>query len=256
MVRTRSSCPGTLVRWVGGVRRARLLLASALVASLVAPTTAAGRTLHLVCHDGDPQVLLKGGGAIPSDEATCDSVSDGVCAFTVRVPVGPCGCLTPGCCWPTLRAHVPVKRKKRIRRHRFPLLVLRCLPRGHTGLCEGPSTPTVHLSTNIQPILDRSCAVAGCHSGPTPIEGMDLSAGKTFSSTVEVPSTEIPSVLRVNPGKPDDSYLLQKVEGTPGISGVQDPPGCPGPPINGAQCLSADDITAILQWITECALNN
>jgi hypothetical protein len=44
--------------------RARLLLAPHPVASLVAPTTAAGRTVHLTYHDGDPQVVLKGDGAI------------------------------------------------------------------------------------------------------------------------------------------------------------------------------------------------
>ena len=68
--------------------------------------------------------------------------------------------------------------------------------------------------------------------------------------------TEIPRLLRIKPGKPNDSYLVQKIEGTPGIAGLQEPPGCPGPPLNGAQCLSADDISAIRQWITEGALNN
>jgi hypothetical protein len=44
-----------------------------VVLSLVAPTTAAARTVHLACHDGDPKVLLEGR-PIPSDEATCDAV--------------------------------------------------------------------------------------------------------------------------------------------------------------------------------------
>jgi len=115
---------------------------------------------------------------------------------------------------------------------------------------------TVHLSTNVQPILDRSCALSGCHLGPMPALQMELSAGKTFSSTVEVKSTEIPSLSRVSPGYPDESYLLQKIEGTPGIAGIQEPQGCPGAPLNGAQCLSVEDIAAIRQWITECALDN
>ena len=62
--------------------------------------------------------------------------------------------------------------------------------------------------------------------------------------------TEIPRLLRIKPGKPNDSYLVQKIEGTPGIAGLQEPPGCPGSPLNGAQCLSADDISAIRRAMT------
>jgi len=135
---------------LGSVTRARLLLTSALIASLVAPTTAAGRTVHLACHDGDPLVVQKGVGAIPSAEATCDAVADGVCTFTVLVPVGICGCPTIGCCERPMTLRVAVRRKHRVPRSAFRYaLVLRCLPRGHTGLCVGPPTPTVHLSTNI-----------------------------------------------------------------------------------------------------------
>ena len=233
---------------LGGVTRVRLLLALALIASPLVAPAAAGRTVHLTCHDGDPQVVQKGVGAIPSDEATCDPVPDGVCAFTVRVPVGPCLCPTIACCQTTVSSEVPVKRKKRLLLPGRTPMVFRCLRR--------PAIPIVRLSSNVQPIVDQSCAVAGCHLGPVSAQGMDLSAGKTFSSTVEVKSTEIPRLLRITPGKPNDSYLVQKIEGIPGIAGLQEPPGCPGPPLNGAQCLSVEDITVIRQWITEGALNN
>ena len=233
---------------LGGVTRVRLLLALALIASPLVAPAAAGRTVHLTCHDGDPQVVQKGVGAIPSDEATCDSVSDGVCAFTVRVPVGPCLCPTIACCQTTVSSEVPVKRKKRLLLPGRTRMVLRCLRR--------PAIPIVRLSSNVQPIVDQSCAVAGCHLGPVSAQGMDLSAGKTFSSTVEVKSKEIPRLLRITPGKPNDSYLVQKIEGMPGIAGLQEPPGCPGPALNGAQCPSVEDITVIRQWITRGALNN
>ena len=233
---------------LGGVTRVRLLLALALIASPLVAPAAAGRTVHLTCHDGDPQVVQKGVGAIPSDEATCDSVRNGVCAFTVRVPVGPCLCPTIACCQTTVSSEVPVKRKKRLLLPGRTRMVLRCL--------RAPAIPIVRLSSNVQPIVDQSCAVAGCHLGPVSAQGMDLSAGKTFSSTVEVKSKEIPRLLRIKSGKPDDSYLVQKIEGRPGIAGLQEPPGCPGPPLNGAQCPSVEDITVIRQWITEGALNN
>jgi hypothetical protein len=125
--------------------------------------------------------------------------------------------------------------------------------------CKPPATPTVLLSSNIQPIFNVSCALAGCHSGAVPVQGLDLSTGKTFSNTVNVKSTEIPSRTRIMPGKPDgaDSYLVQKIEAMPpGYAGAQMPQGCPGAPLGGAQCLTADSITAIRQWIMECAQNN
>jgi hypothetical protein len=122
--------------------------------------------------------------------------------------------------------------------------------------CKPPVTPTVLLSTNVQPIFNRSCALAGCHLGPVPAQGQDLSAGMTVGSSVNVKSTEIPTRLRIKPGKPDESYLVQKIEGTAGIAGIQMPQGCPGSPLNGAQCLSAMDMACIRQWITECAQAN
>jgi hypothetical protein len=60
-----------------------------------------------------------------------------------------------------------------------------------------------------------------------------------------VPSTEVPAILRVVPGNPDDSYLVQKIEGTASV-GAQMPLGGPE--------LSDDEIAAIRQWITDGAL--
>ena len=49
---------------------------------------------------------------------------------------------------------------------------------------------------------------------------------------------------------------MRKIQGGPNISGVLMPNGCPGVPQNGAQCLTPDEIAAIVQWVTECAPNN
>ena len=123
--------------------------------------------------------------------------------------------------------------------------------------CKAPAQPTISYANNVQPIYNRSCAVAaGCHASSGPAQGLDLSAGKSYGQSVNVKSTEQPKLKRIDPGKPDSSYIVQKIEGTPGISGVLMPQGCPGTPLNGAQCLSADDISCIRQWVTECAPNN
>jgi hypothetical protein len=111
-------------------------------------------------------------------------------------------------------------------------------------------------ASNIQPMYDRSCAVAGCHSSVAPAQALDLSAGRSFAATVNRRSTELRGLSIVEPGNPDTSYLVQKIRGDAGISGVMMPQGCPGNPLQGAQCLTPDEIDAIQTWILACAPNN
>jgi len=81
-----------------------------------------------------------------------------------------------------------------------------------------------------QAIFTPRCAT--CHDGSQPAGGplpgsMDLRTGKSFASLVNVASQEQPNLLRVKPGEPDGSYLVHKLEGTPGISGERMPFGGP-----------------------------
>ena len=63
-----------------------------------------------------------------------------------------------------------------------------------------------------------NCAVSGCHTGPTGNNlpaGMDLStADASFANLVGVASRQQPTLSRVAAGDPDNSYLVQKIEGT------------------------------------------
>ena len=122
--------------------------------------------------------------------------------------------------------------------------------------CKPPATPTISFSMDIQPIFNRSCALVSCHTGAVPAQGQDLSPGVAYGQVVNVSSTEQPKLKRVRPGDPNNSYLVRKIQGDPRISGVLMPNGCPGVPAAGAQCLTPDEIMAIVQWITECAPNN
>jgi hypothetical protein len=122
--------------------------------------------------------------------------------------------------------------------------------------CTTPPSTSVSFSMDIQPIFNRSCALPSCHVPPVPAQGQDLSAGVAYSQLVNVASTEQPKLERVKPGKPQDSYLVRKIEGGPNISGVMMPNGCPASPLAGAQCLTPDEMAAIGQWVTECAPNN
>jgi methionine-rich copper-binding protein CopC len=84
-----------------------------------------------------------------------------------------------------------------------------------------------------------------CHAGGSAPQGLRLDATNSYALLVGVPSTEVPSILRVKPGDPDNSYLIQKLEGHASV-GAQMPFG--GPP------LSADTIAAIRQWIIDGAM--
>ena len=111
--------------------------------------------------------------------------------------------------------------------------------------------PTVTLNADVQPILSVSCAVSGCHVGPSPVLGQDLSAGRTFASVVDVPSVEAPALRRVRPFLADSSYLVHKIQGTQAAVGGS---GERMPLTGGA--LTEDEIAVIRGWIAAGALNN
>jgi hypothetical protein len=87
------------------------------------------------------------------------------------------------------------------------------------------------------------CSV--CHAGGAAPQGLRLDAVNSYAMIVGVPSAEVSSLLRVKPGDPDNSYLVQKIEGHAAV-GAQMPFG--GPP------LPAATIAAIRQWVTDGAL--
>jgi hypothetical protein len=138
-------------------------------------------------------------------------------------------------------------------------VALGCPPGDGTGLDEfgnpmGPGTggDSVTFTAHVQPIFTQNCAFAGgCHAGTSPAQGMNLAAGSAHSNIVNVPALELPSMNRVEPDQPDQSYLVHKVQGTQatvGGSGDRMPLG--GNP------LSAEQIGRIRVWISLGAKNN
>ena len=111
----------------------------------------------------------------------------------------------------------------------------------------GSEGATGTLTATFQSIQDNVftpiCSV--CHAGGGAPEGLRLDAVNSYAMIVGVPSREEPSLLRIKPGDPDSSYLIQKIEGHAAV-GAQMPFG--GPP------LSAATITTMRQWVTDGAL--
>src|SRR5690348_2977383 len=53
-----------------------------------------------------------------------------------------------------------------------------------------------------------------CHAGAGAPLGLRLNEGSSYALLVNTPSAEVPSLQRVQPGNPDASYLIRKLEGT------------------------------------------
>jgi hypothetical protein len=92
-------------------------------------------------------------------------------------------------------------------------------------------------------------ACTGCHNAiGARTNGMNLTGETAYATLVHVPSVGKPSAIRVVPGDPDASYLIQKIEGSPGIVGVRMPQRPP--------YLTPGQIAIIRRWIELGAPNN
>lgn len=106
---------------------------------------------------------------------------------------------------------------------------------------EGPLEPRIE---SIQDHVFTPHCVS-CHSGATARNGLRLDDAQTsYDNLVNVRATEFPALFRVEPGNPDDSYLIHKLEGTQEV-GDRMPLGQPP--------LSAETIAVIRDWITQGA---
>lgn len=126
--------------------------------------------------------------------------------------------------------------------------------RGNTGTSSAVTVNVANAAavtlTQIQnEVFTPTCAVSGCHDGGggTLPRSMDLGAGSSFGSLVNVQSEQVGSLNRVTPGNPDNSYLIRKLEGTNSV-GSRMPQG--GPFLDQAM------IDEIRQWITDGAQDN
>ena len=93
-------------------------------------------------------------------------------------------------------------------------------------------------------------ACTNCHTdaGRTPPAGMVLRPGVAHSNLVGAASSGKPGAIRVIPGDPENSYLIHKLEGRPGIVGTPMP--------RGNALLSAGQILVIRRWIERGAPND
>ena len=75
-------------------------------------------------------------------------------------------------------------------------------------------------------IFDVSCVTSGCHDASTSTAGLSLESPGTYQRLVEVPSTQDASRFLIETNNPEESYLLNKIQGGTG-SGARMPSGLP-----------------------------
>lgn len=110
---------------------------------------------------------------------------------------------------------------------------------GSLGYASVPDQAAV--PDNVKRIIRHSCGVSGCHQGRYPAANHNFEPDKFLSSTLDVPSGEVPGRKIIDTAEPEKSYLLSKIKGEPGIVGQRMPAR--------REPLSADQIQTIETWI-------
>ncbi len=133
-----------------------------------------------------------------------------------------------------------------------------------TAACDESLSTLTGPTPNLEPtfssiqreIFDKTdssgrTACIQCHTsvGRAPSAGMDLTSAVSYSRLVNVASVEKPGLFRVNPGDPDASYLVHKLEGRADIVGARMPRGT-GP------FLTEGQILVVRRWIALGARND
>lgn len=98
-------------------------------------------------------------------------------------------------------------------------------------------------------VFTPSCAKSGCHDAASASADLVLAAGQSYGQLVGRPSTQNPSLARVEPSQPERSYLIKKVRGDPDITGER-------MPFDGPPYLTSEQIEGIAAWIRDGAPNN
>jgi|CXWL01.1.fsa_nt_gi hypothetical protein len=89
-------------------------------------------------------------------------------------------------------------------------LLMSCGRTHRTGLGSAPPTFTHHVA----PVFAAHCAMNGCHAPPVSAH-LDLRPSDAYEQIVAMASVEDTTMVRIDPWRPDSSYLLRKVSECP-----------------------------------------
>jgi hypothetical protein len=110
-----------------------------------------------------------------------------------------------------------------------------------------PPDPTATFTRVQNEVFTPNCTTIACHDQLGRQSDMVLVAGRAYANTVGVPSVEMPSLRRVAPNDPANSYLYRKITGA-GITGDRMPLNQPP--------LSEANLQLVRDWIRRGAPND
>ncbi|HUP44690.1 MAG TPA: hypothetical protein VM779_04170 [Thermoanaerobaculia bacterium] len=110
-----------------------------------------------------------------------------------------------------------------------------------------PVDPSATFTRVQNEIFSQSCTAVGCHDAIGRQQNLRLLPGLAHSQVVGVPSEQMPSLRRVEPGDFPNSYLYRKLTGA-GITGERMPSGGP--------YLTEPWLALIRDWIRRGAPND
>jgi hypothetical protein len=121
----------------------------------------------------------------------------------------------------------------------------------------GPTPDLSPTFTSVQQQIFNTQDASGrqncifCHTdqGRAPAAGLNLREGAAYNALVGVASRNKPGATLVIPGDADNSYLVQKLEGAPGIVGER-------MPRTGGPYLTSGQMLVLRFWIQQGARND
>jgi len=93
--------------------------------------------------------------------------------------------------------------------------------------------------------MQSTCASSACHGGTSP---PDLRTGNAYDALINVTSTYDSTQTLVIPGDSANSYLVKKISGASGITGVPMP--------SGSSAWDSHDVNMVRDWIDAGASRN
>ncbi len=122
------------------------------------------------------------------------------------------------------------------------------------GPLDGPTAGGPRFAAIRSNIFATSCGFGSCHAGSTPAAHLDLRDGDLCGALVGHPSCLFPQKQLVVPGKPELSFLLDKLRGAHlGEVPANDCADTNEPMPYGAPPLAAEKIAQVEQWIRDGA---
>jgi hypothetical protein len=149
--------------------------------------------------------------------------------------------------------------------------------------CSGPPAPcapfdqvryqpkgTPSFRRDIQPTFATSCALStACHGTdrgaapqnrpllgpPSSVPADDAMLGAILADLLR-PAEKAPGQARVKPGRPQESFLVHKLDGSQACAGADCPGGCGGRMPLVGDPLPREQIDEIRDWILQGAANN